>query len=408
MPLMALLIIPILAMLAFSIDIGYIVQTNEELQNAADAGALAAAEQLEQYYIQYYQPGASQATIVSSAQAQANLFARNYASFHRAGNTSSVVCDTANDVVLGYQDANTAFTTSVPSGTFPNTVQVTLRLDGGQNTNPQLALFFGPVLGMRTVTVTTVARATIYNGDASSFSGADGNLLPATMDQEIWQNFLKTGQGSMPEFSFTAPTSTASGSVPSPAVPSAAQIQVVPDPNGSPGGWNYLSLNSSSNSNADLKGWFANGLGASDLASLKAGAQLPLPTQPPNPDNASYFWKGIPGNRGGSEPFPAPGSIRILPLYRHVPTDEAGAGNYIANAKDQGPWTGSGGRGQNCWYNIVQFVGVVVTDNTNDGLSVQAAAVSDPNVVLTNVGAAGKPSSPDQLRTFFAAPKLTY
>jgi hypothetical protein len=228
------------------------------------------------------------------------------------------------------------------------------------------------------------------------------------MDQEIWQNFLKTGQGSMPDFGFTAPTSTAAATVPSPAVPGKPQIQVVPDPNGSPGGWNYLSLDSSSNSNDRLKSWFANGLDQGSLNALHSGGQLPLPAQPPNPDFATYFWKGIPGNRGGSEPFPAPGSVRILPLYRHVPTDQAGAGNYIANDKDPGPWAGQGGRGSNSWYNIVQFVGVVVTDNSNHGLSVQAAPISDPNVVLTNVGAAGKPSSPDQLKTFFAVPKLTY
>jgi Flp pilus assembly protein TadG len=407
-PLTALLLIPILGMLAFAIDIGYITETNLELQNAADSAALAAAEQLETYYPQYYAPSADQATVLSNAQTQANLFAKNYASFHRAGNTGSVVLDTTNDVVFGYQDANTAFTTTLPSGTFPNTVQVTLRLDGGQNTNSQLALFFGPVLGMSKLTVTATARATIYNGDFSDFNGPDGNLLPATLDQEIWQNFLKTGLGSLPEFGYTAPTSTASDTVPSPAVPDKPQIQVVPDPNGSPGGWNYLSLDSSSNSNSDLKGWFAHGLDQTSLNALHSGHQLPLPSQPANPDFANYYWKGIPGNRGGSEPFPSPGLVRILPLYRHVPEDQSGSGNYIANTKDQGQWNGDGGRGQNCWYNIVQFVAVVITDNSNDGLSVQPAALSDPNVKLTNIGAAGKPASADQIRTFFTAPKLTY
>ena len=32
----------------------------------------------------------------------------------------------------------------------------------------------------------------------------------------------------------------------------------------------------------------------------------------------------------------------------------------------------------------------------------------NPNVKLTNIGAAGKPASADQIRTFFTAPKLTY
>src|SRR5947208_1884021 len=100
---------------------------------------------------------------------------------------------------------------------------------------------------------------------------------------------------------------------------------------------------------------------------------------------ATYFWKGAPGNRGNSEPFPAPGSVRILPLFRHVPVDQSGAGNYVANDKSKGPWDGNSGRGQNAWFNIVQFVSVVITDTSN-GLSVQPAGMSDPNVVLTNLG----------------------
>jgi Flp pilus assembly protein TadG len=404
-PLTAVLLIPILGMLAFAIDIGYITEANLELQNAADAATLAAAEQLETYYPQYYAPSADQATVLSNAETQANLFAKNYAGFHRAGNAGSVALDTTNDVVFGYQDANTPFTTTVPAGTFPNTVQVTLRLDGGQNTNPQLALFFGPVLGLSKLTVTATARATIYNGDVSDFSGADGNLLPVTVDQEIWQNFLKTGLGSLPEFGYTAPTSTSSSTVPAPAVPSAPQIKVAPVPDGSPGGWNFLSLNSSANSNDDFKGWFSTGLRQSDLNALHSGHQLPLPSQPVNADFANYYWKGSPGDHGDSEPWPAVGLVRILPMYRHVPIDQAST--YTANTKDQGQWNGNGGDGQNDWYNIVQFVAVVITDNSS-GLSVQPAALSDPNVNLTNIGAAGKPSSPDQIRTFFTAPKLTY
>jgi Flp pilus assembly protein TadG len=404
---MALLIIPLLGMVAFSVDIAYIAQTNLELQNAADAAALAAAEQLEGYYVQFYSPGADEATIVSNAQAQANLFARNYASFHRAGNAASVVLNT-DDVVLGHQDAKSPFKAKVPDHTFPNTVQVRLRLDGDPSTNPQLALFFGPVLGMSRMTVTATARATIYTGDVSDFSAAEGMLLPATLDQGIWQNFVKDGKGSLPEFHYSAPVSTAPAGVPDPAVAGAPQIQIVPDPSGRPGGWNYLSLDSSSNGNDDFKNWFSNGLGSSDLTALHSGGQLPLPAQPNNPNLATYFWKGAPGDRGGSEPFPPPGSLRILPLYRHVPVSQSGGGNYIADDKYKGPWDGNAGVGQNAWFNIVQFVAVVVTDNSSGGLNVQPAAMQDPNVVLTNLQPAGKPANPDTVQTFFAAPKLTY
>src|SRR5262249_27753125 len=149
---------------------------------------------------------------------------------------------------FGYQDATTPFQVPPPTGYFPNTVEVTLRLDGGASTNPQLNLFFGNVLGMGKISVNVTARATIYNGDLTDFSTSQPALLPATLDTQIWDGFVSTGKGSLPDFSYTAPTSNAPNPVAAPAVADAPQILVVPDPNGRPGGWNYLSLDSSSNS----------------------------------------------------------------------------------------------------------------------------------------------------------------
>lgn len=406
-PLCAILLVALLGMLAFSIDMGYIVMARAELQNAADAAALAGAEQLAPYHVQYYSPGTDQTTVLANARTQAALFARNYASFHQAGNTSSVVLDTTNDLELGYQDSSTPYQSPPPTGYFPNTIQVTLRLDGGASTNPKLNLFFAPVLGVSQESVTVTARATLYSGDVSSFSSADFGLLPATLDRDIWYNFVATGQGSLqPDFNYSAPTSTSGSNLPSPAVSSAPQVQVVPDPNGRPGGWNYLSLDSSSNSNSDFKGWFSSGLRQSDLNALQSGGQLPLPAQPSDPTQATYFWKGTPGDRGNSEPFPPPGSIRLLPLYLHVPPSQTG-GSYIASDKSSGTWDGQGGRGQNSWFNIVQFVAVVVTDNSS-GLCVQPTGMVDPNAVFTNLQPAGPPATATQLKTVFAAPKLTY
>src|SRR5438132_4631948 len=67
-PLFALLLIPLLAMLAFSIDAGYMVLVRTDLQNTADAAALAGAEKLQALYVQYNTPGVlTQATILATA-----------------------------------------------------------------------------------------------------------------------------------------------------------------------------------------------------------------------------------------------------------------------------------------------------------------------------------------------------
>ncbi len=44
-PLLALLLIPVLGMVAFSVDLGYMIVVRTELQNAADAAAMAGAQQ---------------------------------------------------------------------------------------------------------------------------------------------------------------------------------------------------------------------------------------------------------------------------------------------------------------------------------------------------------------------------
>src|SRR5262249_26422951 len=193
-----------------------------------------AAERMSTYYVPYYSPSADQSTVLTNAKTDAAALASTYSSFHKAGGTSSIVLDTTNDVRFGYMDSTTPFQVPPPAGYFPNTVEVTLRLDGGTSTNPQLNLFFGNVLGMGKISVNVTARATIYNGDLTDFTTSQVALLPATLDTQIWDSFVSTGQGSLPDFSYTAPTSPAPDPVPAPAVAGAPQILVVPDPNGRP------------------------------------------------------------------------------------------------------------------------------------------------------------------------------
>src|SRR5437899_9433146 len=67
-PLFAVLLIPILAMLCFSIDAGWMVLTRTDLQSTADAAALAGAEQLQELYVQYNLPNAiNQGSVLARA-----------------------------------------------------------------------------------------------------------------------------------------------------------------------------------------------------------------------------------------------------------------------------------------------------------------------------------------------------
>src|SRR6266481_341890 len=90
-PLFAILLIPLLGMLAFSIDIGYIAWVRTDLQTAADAAALAGAEKLQALYVQYTMPGqTSQNAILNNAVTNTSgspmATAEAFASYNKAGN----------------------------------------------------------------------------------------------------------------------------------------------------------------------------------------------------------------------------------------------------------------------------------------------------------------------------------
>ncbi len=84
--LVAFLLVPFTAMVAFAIDIAWIVQARSDLQAAADAAALAGAEQLMSGFVQYSLPGqTTQSSIINAAESSAKTYAKNFAGYNTAG-----------------------------------------------------------------------------------------------------------------------------------------------------------------------------------------------------------------------------------------------------------------------------------------------------------------------------------
>src|SRR5436190_1069518 len=145
-PLFALLVVPLMGMLAFSIDLGYIALVATDLQTAADAAALAGAEKLQGYYVQYTLPGNQgyQNSILSAATGTGTgspkATAKAFASYNKAGNVSISVPD--NDVSFGFTDAQGTYYSnySLYNGGFPNTISVITRRDN--TANSPVSLFF--------------------------------------------------------------------------------------------------------------------------------------------------------------------------------------------------------------------------------------------------------------------------
>src|SRR5215471_17436522 len=145
-PLFAVLLIPLLGMLAFSIDIGYMALVRTDLQTAADAAALAGAEKLQDLYVQYTLPGqTNQSQILNYATTNSPgspmATAERFASYNKAGNVAITVRDP--DVSFSFMDASGNFNSN--SGGFPNSITVITRRDGIMNS--PVSLFFGPIFG---------------------------------------------------------------------------------------------------------------------------------------------------------------------------------------------------------------------------------------------------------------------
>ncbi len=203
----AILLIPLLAMVAFAVDIGYLKVVQGELQNAADAACLAGGSQLMDrdqlkgwYSLDSKDPAilALQQPDIDNARAEAVKFALK----NSAGNVFLTVDpntsnDPNGDIVVGFianpkdQSAPMVYTT------YPyNSIRVRVRRTNTQN--GALTLFFARYLGYKTAGLEATATAT-YEGGIKGFTvkntgPKNSKLLPFALDITVW-NELMAGRG---------------------------------------------------------------------------------------------------------------------------------------------------------------------------------------------------------------------
>ncbi|MEE9602910.1 MAG: TadE/TadG family type IV pilus assembly protein, partial [Thermoguttaceae bacterium] len=151
----ALMMIVLFGMLAFAVDLGYILHARTELQRTADACVLAAAGHL---------PDESQAKSVAQAVAE-----DNYGTVGTDLDLSSIEC--------GFWDRDTAtFTTPPPQGRSVNAVRATLtRTEAAGN---PLDLFFARLLGVPKTDVSASATAMYDRWLCGPFVGIQWVTVP--------------------------------------------------------------------------------------------------------------------------------------------------------------------------------------------------------------------------------------
>ena len=163
LPLAAVLLILVFAFLAFSIDVGFMAVTKAELQNSADAAALAGAAHL------YDGPN------------EAVDAAVDYGAANEAANEASEV--TPRDITLGFWDVRGR--TFDPRSAAPNAVRAAARrTDEG--------LLFGPILGTDTFTQRAEATAVVFPRDICFVVDLSGSMNDDS--EALWAARLVNGK----------------------------------------------------------------------------------------------------------------------------------------------------------------------------------------------------------------------
>ncbi len=158
----------LVGMAAFAIDIGHAVVTRNELQNAADAAALAAGTTLGMTYLDM--PETDQQDMDRPLSGDEEGAVLNGAIEAALGNSASDVDNLLldqGDMQLGIWDM--ASQTFTPGNVRPNAIQVTVRRD--EAANGPISTFLAGVLGVHELNVTATAIAALGTAGGPSAPG---------------------------------------------------------------------------------------------------------------------------------------------------------------------------------------------------------------------------------------------
>jgi Flp pilus assembly protein TadG len=166
----ALTLTVLLAMAAAAIDVGHALVARNELQNVADAGALAGARTLGLLYEGMPMADMQTYTLSGSDAAAIHTAVQDTAILNAAAGVNIAV--NTGDIQIGLW--NSASRTFTPTVNQPRAVRVITRRDGSGN--GPISTFLASVIGLTSINVSTVATAELT---------AIGSTPPAALDLPI-------------------------------------------------------------------------------------------------------------------------------------------------------------------------------------------------------------------------------
>jgi Flp pilus assembly protein TadG len=304
----AILSIVLIGMVAFSVDIGYVLSAKEELQRSADAAALAACWE----YGQKLAKGNTEDSSVSAARTTA----ANYAALNRVtGNAVSLDSNAGNspngDVVFGYisnfKNSQSAFQTNSTNGI--NAIRVRLRKDSSMN--GEVPYFFARVFGMEGQVLESEAIAGMIRdvrGFQAPANGENVDILPYALDLDTW-NELVAGNSSDNYCWNAEGKSIGSGS------DGFVEVNLFPQGTGSPGNRGTIDIGGANNSTSDIARQILHGISPEDFAAHAAnGRSLEFD------EGGALYLNGDTGISSGvkDELIAIKGQPRVIPIFETV------------------------------------------------------------------------------------------
>ena len=355
--LVAVMIIPLMAMVAFAVDYGYLTVQRSELQRAADAAVLAAVPELI--------PATDGSQDLDAVRARVKEYVNE-----NIGGVTSVTAANGDvtttydftvldaDIEIGRYDPTTIYSGNVTlfnTGTF-DAVRVKLRRDA--SANGPISLFFANVLGFGSQEMEVTATSVLRRADGMK---AQGDLLPFAINTLTWD-----------------------------ALPAGTNFNIYDDnrvrtADGSlvPGNWGTVDAGYENNSTHDLNGQIIEGLREADVAQLYIEGRITDPTEVQTP----VVFQAETGLSVGMKSAVQQiyGQTRIIPIYDTIVGDDitarvAGGNNTEFNIVKWGVvtvidsrWTGA----QNTYIEAIKAW-------TYDGALVAREDLSDKNAPIEN------------------------
>lgn len=300
----ALLMVPLMGLIAFAVDYGYLLKVRTDLQRTADLTALAAVRDLipGRFGNQDIQQ------VLSRANQYTDLNTPEYAGLKLR----------SEDVQCGRYDPEKIYTSVVllNDGEL-DAVRLTIRRDNLANS--PVSLFFAPVLGIDAANINATSTAIVRR--ASTFR-AGGQILPMAVPEHVWDAY-RTGDRLK--------------------IYSNGKLKDNLDKDIS-GNWGTVDIGSTNNSTSDLSDQIANGLRQSDLDALASDGRIASSDRINTGD--PLLVQGETGMSAGmrSAVQAIHGEVRYLPIFDTVK-----------------------GSGNSAEYNIVRWGAVEVVDSIWNG-----------------------------------------